>query len=554
MGRRFIGHAAADIAPGSPRAFAFADGTTGTGSAIVVYVGAHSKARRLTVGLYSNKHGHPGSRLASGSLRSPTRKAWDAVPISAVHVRRGVTYWIAILGRGGVLRLRANPGGRCSTDQPRHPLLKLPSSWKTGQRPSDCRVSAYLSGGSGTVLGGPGIPVSGSPSPVGAPSPTSGGGGPPSAVTAGLVSAAYYAAWEDTSGMEATIPWSDITELDLMAVEPCYPGAGSSSDCPTNASVDTDVDGFRDMNVASWVNLVHAHGKLALLAIGGSSVNGEWYYPCEPSNAGQFASNLVSLMQQYGFDGINIDMEQDPGSGSPEFTTAMFDACLQDISSDLANTTTAEGKRPVFTGYADPTTNYDIGADEDPYVSYILSGGYGHECNDNCSAITTDVSNLESKSGIPSDKIVIGIDTESGDPSCCYDNLATTSGSVSEPSTNSIPVSGGLSAAIPAGNVVIASTQNPPTDWEILTTSGAAQGATSIPITGTVAGSGSYTFPSGSDVQDDYAGPWDFRNIGEYAANPGNDLKGVMVWTLGGDYDGHNGQYPSFVQLGAAGF
>ena len=373
-------------------------------------------------------------------------------------------------------------------------------------------------------------------------------------MSAGLLSVAYFAAWEDSSAIESSIPWDDITELDLMAVEPCYPGAGSSTDCPSSSSVDTDVNGFRDMNVPAWVNLVHSHNKLALLAVGGSSVNGEWYYPCNTADAPQFAANMVSLMQSDGFDGINLDEEQDPGTGSPEFTTAMFDACLQDLSSDLAAVKTAQGKTPLFTGYADPTVNYDIGADEDPYVSYVLSGGYGHECDDNCASLATDVSNLETKSGIPSSKIVLGIDTEPGDPSCCYDDLATTSGNVSEPSTDSIPLSGGLSAALPAGNVVIASTQNPPADWEILTTSGAAQGATSIPITGTVDGSGSYTFPAGSDVQDDYAGPWDCRNIGQYAADPSKGLRGVMVWTLGGDYDGHNGLYPCFAQLGAAGY
>jgi hypothetical protein len=380
---------------------------------------------------------------------------------------------------------------------------------------------------------------------------TSSGGG-----SSDLVSAAYYAAWEDTSQMEASIPWSDITELDLMAVEPCFPGEGAAADCPNYSTVDTDVNGFRDMDVTSWVNLVHSHGKLAMLTIGGSSANGQWYYPCNSSDASAFAQNLVNLMQSYGFDGINIDEEQDPGSGSPEFTTAMFDACLQDISSDLNAVKTAAGNTPLFTGYADPTVNYDIGADEDPYMAYIMDGGYGEECNNDCAAISTDISNLETKSGIPSDKIVVGIDTEASDgqPSCCYDTFATTSGSVSEPSTNSIPLSSGLSAAIPAGNVVIASTENPPTNWEILTTSGAAQGATSIPITGTVAGSGSTTFPSGSDVQDDYAGPWDCRNIGQYTANPSNDLKGVMVWTLGGDYDGHNDQYPCFTQLAAAGY
>jgi len=153
---------------------------------------------------------------------------------------------------------------------------------------------------------------------------------------------------------------------------------------------------------------------------------------------------------------------------------------------------------------------------------------------------------------VPKSKMVLGIDLVDSTAQQKYSNLATTNGSISTSSTpGSIPLSSGLSAAIPAGKVVLASTENPPAHYEILTTSGAAQGATSIPITGSVTGNGAYTFPSGSDVQNDSAGPWDCGNIAQYATQQG--LMGTMVWDIHADQQQHNSQFPCFDQIAANG-
>jgi hypothetical protein len=66
---------------GSVRMFRFADKTTGTARSISVYVASHSRARTLAVGLYTDKRGHPGSLLASGSLSAPQTRKWNNVTI-----------------------------------------------------------------------------------------------------------------------------------------------------------------------------------------------------------------------------------------------------------------------------------------------------------------------------------------------------------------------------------------------------------------------------------------------------------------------------------------
>lgn len=93
-------------------AFGFVDGATGRASAVTLYVGRGSSAGDVVVGLYSNRAGGPGSRLASGSLRSPRSGAWNTVGISRTLVKPGV-YWVVVFGKGGVLHLRGTGGRRC---------------------------------------------------------------------------------------------------------------------------------------------------------------------------------------------------------------------------------------------------------------------------------------------------------------------------------------------------------------------------------------------------------------------------------------------------------
>ena len=69
----------------------------------------------------------------------------------------------------------------------------------------------------------------------------------------------------------------------------------------------------------------------------------------------------------------------------------------------------------------------------------------------------------------------------------------------------------------------------------------------SIAITGTVYSNGAYAFPSGSDVQSAYAGPWDCYNMGQYAATHG--LEGNMIFDLQNDEGGHGGSFSCSDQL-----
>jgi hypothetical protein len=87
----------------------------------------------------------------------------------------------------------------------------------------------------------------------------------------------------------------------------------------------------------------------------------------------------------------------------------------------------------------------------------------------------------------------------------------------------------------------------PPAHYEVFSTSGVASGATSIPITGSVRGNGSFAFPSGAVVQSDYAGSWDCYNMAAYAK--ANGYAGSMDFDLQSEYGAYNHSFPCLDQI-----
>lgn len=160
-------------AAGSAEAFPFSAVLTGQAQTISVYVDAHNRATKLIAGLYLDSDGHPGARLAVGTVSGPRAGAWNAVAITSTAVASGQTYWVAVLGRGGALYFRDRAAGPCTSESSAQTSLKsLPSSWTGGGQWATCPASTYVGGAasptgtSGTSTGGTGGTVSGGdPSP-----------------------------------------------------------------------------------------------------------------------------------------------------------------------------------------------------------------------------------------------------------------------------------------------------------------------------------------------------------------------------------------------------
>ena len=134
---------------GRAKAFSFQASVSGGGELAHVYVDAHNAARTLTVGLYSNVAGSPGSLLTTGTTSSVQVGVWNTVSLAPTTLVGGDTYWLAVLGGNGTLRIRDRSNGPCPSQADAQVGLKaLASSWSVGETSSTCPISAYVSGAS----------------------------------------------------------------------------------------------------------------------------------------------------------------------------------------------------------------------------------------------------------------------------------------------------------------------------------------------------------------------------------------------------------------------
>ncbi|HEV7939036.1 MAG TPA: PKD domain-containing protein [Solirubrobacteraceae bacterium] len=134
---------------GRAKAFSFQASVSGGGELAHVYVDAHNSARTLTVGLYSSVAGSPGSLLSTGTTSSVQAGAWNTVSLAPSALIGGDTYWLAVLGENGTLRIRDRSTGPCLSQTDAQSGLKtLASSWSIGETSSTCPISGYMSGAS----------------------------------------------------------------------------------------------------------------------------------------------------------------------------------------------------------------------------------------------------------------------------------------------------------------------------------------------------------------------------------------------------------------------
>jgi GH18 family chitinase/sugar lactone lactonase YvrE len=168
----------------------------------------------------------------------------------------------------------------------------------------------------------------------------------------------YYAIYNYNGVM--TTSQVDYTKLSHVIYWPVIPNTGKPGTLDTTAYVSstTFAAGANDL-----VTRAHAAGAKALIGIGGDDEAGPgdqglgatagFQISTEPANQATFISNIVALMQQYGFDGVDINWEQirNPQDNS-DFTTfiANLRAALNAVSPNLLLTMAPEtqqnGGRP----------------------------------------------------------------------------------------------------------------------------------------------------------------------------------------------------------------
>jgi Glycosyl hydrolases family 18 len=202
--------------------------------------------------------------------------------------------------------------------------------------------------------------------------------------------------------LAAATPWNDITEDNLFAIQTT---AGSS--------LNTTGEGLSSVNVPQWVANVHTHHRLALITIGGIA-DQHWEIACDDTYRSAFVTNLVNYMKSNGFDGIDLDIEDDTWSAQGPPSAAMT-TCVKAITTAAHATTTASGARPLIS--EDVTTPW-MGSWIAPFQSYVDQINlmtYGDTCANHCSTFASDIQKTYSQ-GIPKAKMVLGIDLIDGYP------------------------------------------------------------------------------------------------------------------------------------------
>jgi hypothetical protein len=197
-------------------------------------------------------------------------------------------------------------------------------------------------------------------------------------------------------------PWNDITQDDLFALETT---AGSA--------LDTSSEAVNSVNVPQWVANVHANHRLALITIGGID-DQNWQNACNNTYRSAFVSNLVTYMKSNGFDGIDLDIEDDAWAAVVP-PVAPWDTCVQAIANAAHATTTAAGARPYIS--ADVTTNWmgSYYANDVAYVDQFNLMTYGDTCIGGCSTFASDIQDTYTQ-GLPKAKMVLGIDVVDASP------------------------------------------------------------------------------------------------------------------------------------------
>jgi chitinase len=180
-------------------------------------------------------------------------------------------------------------------------------------------VIAYNSAGSS--------PASSAVSATTSSSGSSGGGGGSS----GLPAHVLMGYWQDFTNGATPLTLADVpTSYNLVAVAfgtaTTTPGQVAFSLDPTLAS---DLGGYTQQQFISDIQTMHARGQKVILSVGGQ--NGA-ISVSDSASAANFASSVYSLIQQYGFDGVDIDLEN---GVNPTYMASALEQLSSDVGSSL---------------------------------------------------------------------------------------------------------------------------------------------------------------------------------------------------------------------------
>jgi hypothetical protein len=127
----------------------------------------------------------------------------------------------------------------------------------------------------------------------------------------------YYRSTSAAAYPPSLVEWSSLTQIHVFAASPLVSGGGldTSFHGMNIGSLGNALSAFRVPNSHGAVALAHAAGVEALMTVGGAGTGALFTTATHANNLPTFVSNIVAAVNEYRFDGVDIDWES-PSSSS----------------------------------------------------------------------------------------------------------------------------------------------------------------------------------------------------------------------------------------------
>jgi glycosyl hydrolase family 18 (putative chitinase) len=189
-----------------------------------------------------------------------------------------------------------------------------------------------------------------------------------------------------------SIPWSDLTEISLFALQ-------------TTKGTGLDTSFLDGVNLRAWTAAARAHGVESFIQVGGID-NQNWEVACNDTNRAGFVANLVNYAVSKGFDGIDLDIEDNLWSSQAAPVAAMT-TCINAVATAAHASRSRVGK--TLRVIEEVTTNW-MGswiAPSQNYLDEIHLMTFGNTTN---AQFLSDVQATIGEGVTQSAKFVLGID------------------------------------------------------------------------------------------------------------------------------------------------
>lgn len=210
--------------------------------------------------------------------------------------------------------------------------------------------------------------------PVSATTSASGGGG--GGGTSGLPAHLLMGYWQDFTNGATPLTLAQVpASYNLVAV-----AFGDSDSTPGQVTFSVDsglasaLGGYTQQQFISDIRTLQARGQKVILSVGGQ--NGTIAVD-DAASAGNFASSVDSLIQEYGFNGVDIDLEN---GVNPTFMTSALEQLESDVGSSLIITLAPQTVDTQSTG----DDYFQLALDIQPILTMINTQYYNSGTMNGC--------------------------------------------------------------------------------------------------------------------------------------------------------------------------